>query len=105
MNYQADQTLNKQSLKELQELTSDLTEEGTNAEFEETERSTESGNKITAAVYPTQNKHKTHKSSSKITPTVLDTSKKKTRVTKIVENTDMLKVSNIENHHILESKK
>ena len=105
MNYQADQTLNKQSLKEVQELTSDLTEEGTNVGFEETERSTESGNKITVAVYPTQNKHKTHKSSSKITPTVLDTSKKKTRVTKIVENTDMLKVSNIENHHILESKK
>ena len=91
--------------KEMQELTSDLTEEGTNVGFEETERSTESGNKITVAVYPTQNKHKTHKSSSKITPTVLDTSKKKTRVTKIVENTDMLKVSNIENHHILESKK
>ena len=35
-----------------QELTSDLTEEGTNVEFEVTERSTESSNKITAPVYP-----------------------------------------------------
>ena len=62
--------------KEVQELTSDLTEEEINVDFEVTERSTDSSDKITAPVYPTQNKNKTHKSSSKITPTVLDTTKK-----------------------------
>ena len=80
----------------MQEFISNLTEEGTDLEFEVTERSTESRNKITAPLYPTQNKHKTHKSSSKITPTVLDTTKNKTRVTKVVEITDMPKVSNID---------
>ena len=61
--------------KEVQELTSDLTEEEINVDFEVTERSTDSSDKITAPVYPTH-KNKTHKSSSKITPTVLDTTKK-----------------------------
>ena len=75
--------LKRTALKEVQELTSDLTEEETNLELEVTERSTESSNKITALVYPTQNKHKTHKSSSKIAPTILDTTKNKTRVTKV----------------------
>ena len=63
----------------MQKLTSNLTEEGTNVEFEVTER---------VPVYPT------HKSSSKITPIVLDTTKNKTQVTKVVEITDMPKVSN-----------
>ena len=80
--------------KEVQELTSDLTEEGGNADFEVTERSNESSDKITAPVYPTLNKNKTHKSSSKITPTVLDSTKNKTRVTKVVEITDIPKTSN-----------
>ena len=80
----------------MQELTSDSTEERANIDFEVTERSTESSDKITALVYPTQNKNKTHKSSSKVTPTVLDTTKNKTRVTKVVEITDMPKVSNID---------
>ena len=44
--------------KEVQELTSNLTEEGTNVDSEVTERSAESGDKITAPVYPTQNKNK-----------------------------------------------
>ena len=52
--------------------------------------------KITAPVYPTQNKNKTHKPSSKITPTILDTTKNKARVTKAVEITDMPKVSSID---------
>ena len=52
----------------MQELTSDMIEEETNVDFEVTERSTESSNEIIAPVYPTQNKHETHKSSSKITP-------------------------------------
>ena len=81
--------LKKTASKELQELTSDLTEEGTNVDFELTEGSTESSDKITALVYPTQNKNETHKSSSKITPTVLHRTKSKTRVTKILEITDM----------------
>ena len=87
--------------KEVQLLTSDLTEEGADADFEVTEISTESSDKITAPVYPTQNDNKTHKSSSKITPVVLDTTKNKTRVSKVIEITDMLKVSNIDNqsHH------
>ena len=80
----------------MQELTSDSTEERANIDFEVTERSTESSDKITALVYPTQNKNKTHNSSSKVTPTVLDTTKNKTRVTKVVEITDMPKVSNID---------
>ena len=78
----------------MQELTSDLTKEGTNADFEVTERSNESSDKITALVYPTPNKNKTHKSSSKITPTALDTTKNKTRVTKVVGITDIPKISN-----------
>ena len=53
--------------KEVQELTSHLTKGGTNVDFEVTERSTESNDKITAPAYPTKNKNKTHKSSSKIT--------------------------------------
>ena len=81
---------------EVQELTSDLTEEGTNADFEVTERSAESSDKITAQVYPIQNKNKTHKPSSKIKPTILDTTKNKARVTKVVEITDMPKVRNID---------
>ena len=87
--------------KEVQLLTSDLTEEGADADFEVTEISTESSDKITAPVYPTQNDNKTHKSSSKITPVVLDTTKNKTRVSKVIEITDMLKVSNIDkqSHH------
>ena len=87
--------------KEVQLLTSDLTEEGADADFEVTEISTESSDKITAPVYPTQNDNKTHKSSSKITPIVLDTTKNKTRVSKVIEITDMLKVSNIDkqSHH------
>ena len=80
----------------MQELTNELTEEGTNADFEVTEGSTESNDKITTPVYPTQNINKTQESSSKITPTVLDTTKNKTRVTRVVETTDMPKVSNIE---------
>ena len=80
---------------EMQELTSDLTEEGTNKDFEVTERKSESSNKITAPEYPTQNKNKTHKSSGKITPTVLDATKNKTRVIKVVEIMDMPKVINI----------
>ena len=79
--------------KEVQGLTSDLTEQGTNVDFEVTERSAETSDKITAPVYPTQNKNKTHKPSSKIKPTVLDTIKNKARV---VEITDMPKVSNID---------
>ena len=82
--------------KEVQEIISNMTEEGADLELEVTERSAESSNKITDPLYPTQNKHKTHKSSSKITPTVLDTTKNKTRVTKVVEITDMPKVSNID---------
>ena len=42
--------LKQTALKEVQELTSDLTEEETNLELEVTERSTESSNKITALV-------------------------------------------------------
>ena len=80
----------------MQELTSELTEEGANIQFEVTERRTKSSNKIIAPVYPTQNKHETHKSSSKIRPTVLDTTKNKNRVTKVVVITDKVsKVSNI----------
>ena len=82
--------------KEVQELTSDLTEEGTDVDFEVTERSTKSSDKITVPVYPTQNKNKTHKPSSKITPTILNTTKNKARVTKVVEITYMPKVSNID---------
>ena len=83
---------------EVQELTSDLTEEGANADFEVTERSTKISDKITAPVYPTQNNNsiQTHKSSSKITPTVLDTTKNKTRAKNVVDITDMLKVSDID---------
>ena len=80
----------------MQELTSDMTAEGTNVEFEVNKRSSESCNKITAPVYPIQNKYETHKSISEITPTVLDTTKNKTRVTKVVEITDMPKVSSID---------
>ena len=82
--------------KEVQELTSDLTKEGTNVDFEVSERSAKSSDKIRAPVYPTQNKNKTHKPSSKITPTILNTTKNKARVTKVVEITDMPKVSNID---------
>ena len=80
----------------MQELTSDLTEEGTIADFEVTERSIENSDKITASVYPTQNKNKTHKSRIKITSTILHTTKNKTRVTKVVEITDIPKVSNVD---------
>ena len=82
--------------KEVQELTSDLTEEGTDVDFEVTERSAKSSDKITVPVYPTQNKNKTHKPSSKITPTILNTTKNKARVTKVVEIAYMPKVSNID---------
>ena len=46
-------------------------------------------------MYPTPKKHKTRKSRSKITPAVLGKTKNKNRVTKVVEITDMPKVSNI----------
>ena len=82
--------------KEVQKLTSDLTEEGTNVDFEVTERSAETSDKIKAPVYPIQNKNKTHKPSTKIRPTILDTTKNKAKVTKVVEITDMPKVSNID---------
>ena len=88
--------LKQAASKEVQELTSDLTEEGTNVDFEVSERSAKSSDKIRAPVYPTQNKNKTHKPSSKITPTILNTTKNKARVTKVVEITDMPKVSNID---------
>ena len=80
----------------MQALTSKLTEEGTNADFELTERSTECNEKITIPVYSTQNKNKTQEPSGKITPTVLDTTKSKTKVTKVAEITDIPKISNID---------
>ena len=79
----------------MQELTSGLTGDWTNVDFNVTERSTKSSNKITVPVYPTPKKHKTRKSRSKITPAVLGKTKNKNRVTKVVEITDMPKVSNI----------
>ena len=77
-------------------LTSALTKKGTNIDFEVTERSTDSSDKKTAPVYPTQSKNKTQNSSSKIIPIVLDTTKNKTRVTKVVAIMDMSKISYID---------
>lgn len=77
-------------------LTSKLTEEGTNADFELTERSTECNEKIIIRAYSTQNKNKTQEPSGKITPTVLYTTKNKTRVTKVAKVTDIPKISNID---------
>ena len=77
-------------------LTSALTKEGTNIDFEVTERSTDSSDKKTAPVYPTQSKNKTQNSSSKIIPIVLDTTKNNTRVTKVVAIMDMSKISYID---------
>ena len=77
-------------------LTSALTKKGTNIDFEVTERSTDSRDKKTAPVYPTQSKNKTHNSSSKIIPIVLDTTKNKTRVIKVVAIMGMSKISYID---------
>lgn len=61
-------------MKKKKELISELIEEETNVDFEVTERSTESRDKLTTSVYRTQNQKandKIQKSSNKITPTVI----------------------------------
>ena len=61
-------------MKKKKELISELIEEETNVDFEVTERSTGSRDKLTTPVYRTQNQKandKIQKSSNKITPTVI----------------------------------
>ena len=82
--------------KEVEQLIRELIQDEKNVDFEVIERSTESSNKITSQYTPPNTNNKTQKSSSKITPALLDPTKSKTRVTKTVEITDMPKVSNID---------
>lgn len=76
----------------MEEILSELIEE---VGFEVIDKCTESSDKITTLVCLTQDhntNNKTQKSNRKITTVFLDATKSKTRVTNIVEITDMLKV-------------
>ena len=88
------------ALKRKKELISELIDGKTNVDFQVTWKKYlkqwQNNNFVILQPHPkSENQLLTQKSSNKITPTTLDVTESKTRVTKIVEITDIPKVSNV----------